>query len=339
MGKKYKVAVVGIGMVGKEMLRVLHQRAFPAGEIRVLATHARTETIDGRDYEVVAASPDAFEGVDIALFAGTEGARGASREFGWLAVEKGALVVDNGGDFRMDPRVPLIVPEANADAMREHQGFIANPNCSTIQMVVALAPLHEEAGLKRVVVATYQSVSGSGRSAVAELELGVRSSIDGTEFAPEVYPHPIPFNVLPQIGGLSEEFPGYYTEEAKMVLETRKIMGLPDLPVSATCVRVPVYNGHSEAVNVEFERPISADRAREVLGAAPGVVVMDDPASSVYPLPAQASGEDPVYVGRIREDRSVPHGLDLWVVSDNIRKGAALNAVQIAEKAIEMGLV
>jgi len=339
MGKKYAVAVVGIGMVGGEMLKVLHQRAFPASEIRVLATRARTETIDGRDYDVVPASLEAFEGIDIALFAGTEGAKGASQEFGWAAVEKGVFVVDNGGDFRMDPRVPLVVPEVNAEAMRTHEGFIANPNCSTIQMVAALAPLHREAGLKRVVVSTYQAVSGTGRAAVGELERGVRAYVEGERFVPEVYPHPIPFNVLPHISGPSKDFPGYTGEEVKMIVETRKILGVSRLAVAATCARVPVFNGHSEAVNAEFERPISAERAREVLASAPGIEVVDDLASAVYPTPTEASGKDPVYVGRIREDKSVAHGLDLWVVSDNIRKGAALNAVQIAEKAIEMKLL
>jgi aspartate-semialdehyde dehydrogenase len=339
MARNYTVAVVGIGMVGKEMLKVLHQRAFPAGEVRVLATRARTETVDGRDYQVVPASEAAFEGVDIALFAGTEGASGASKQYGWTAVEKGCLVIDNGGDFRMDPRVPLVVPEVNAEALREHQGFVANPNCSTIQMVVVLKPLHDAAGLRRIVAATYQAVSGTGRAAVAELELGVRASVDGSDFTPEVYPHPIPFNCLPHIGGPKDELPGYTSEEAKMLFETRKILGLPNLRVTATCVRVPVYNGHSEALNLEFERPITAGRAREILAAAPGVQVQDDLEHAIYPLPIAASGTDPAYVGRIRRDPSVANGLDLWVVADNIRKGAALNAVQIAEKAVEMELV
>ena len=339
MSKKYIVAVVGIGMVGKEMLRVLHQRNFPAKEIRVLATRARSEVVDGRRYDVIDTTEQAFDGVDVALFAGTEGEKGAAQKFGWLAVQKGAFVVDNGGDFRMDPRVPLVVPEVNADAMRTHQGFIANPNCSTIQMVVALAPLHRAAGMKRVVATTFQAVSGTGRAAVTELETGVRAVIDSKPFKPEVYPHPIPFNVLPQIGSVSTEFPGYYTEEVKMVVETRKIFDLPNLAVTATCVRVPVMNAHSEAVNVEFERPISADEARRLLAAAPGVTVIDEPANSQYPLPKDASGKDPVFVGRIREDKSVEHGLALWVVADNIRKGAALNAVQIVEEAIEMKLI
>jgi aspartate-semialdehyde dehydrogenase len=339
MSKTYKVAVVGIGMVGKEMLKVLAQREFPASEIRVLATRARQEEVDGRVYNVVPTSEEAFDGVDIALFAGTEGEKGASVLYGWKAVEKGALVIDNGGDFRMDPRVPLVVPEVNPEAIGQGQGFIANPNCSTIQMVVALKPLHNEAGLKRVVVSTYQAVSGTGRSAVTELENGTRAWAEGKAFTPEVYPHPIPFNCLPHIGGLHAEMTGYTSEEAKMLYETRKIMRLPDLRVSATCVRVPVQNGHSESVNAEFERPISVERAREVLAKAPGVVVQDDFEKAVYPLPAEASGTDPVFVGRIRQDRSVEHGLDMWVVADNIRKGAALNAVQIAEKAIELGVV
>jgi aspartate-semialdehyde dehydrogenase len=339
MSKQYTVAVVGIGMVGKEMLRVLNQRDFPASEIRILATRERTETIDGRDYKVYVCSEDAFDGVDVALFAGTEGASGASKQFGWAAVEKGALVIDNGGDFRMDERVPLVVPEVNPDAMRSHQGFIANPNCSTIQMVVALQPLHAEAGLKRVVVSTYQAVSGTGRAAVAELDVQIQADVEGKPSCPEVYPHPIAFNCLPHIGSQKDTMPGYTSEEAKMLFETRKIMGLPELRVSATCVRVPVRNGHSEAVNCEFERPISVERARALLTAAPGVVVQDDFAQAAYPLPRPADGTDPVYVGRIRRDASVENGLDMWVVADNIRKGAALNAVQIAEKAVEMGLI
>ncbi len=322
------------------MLRVLRHRPMGmAAELHVLATHARTEIVDGREYQVIPASGQAFDGIDIALFAGTEGEKGASKQFAWLAADKGAFVIDNGSDFRMDPRVPLVVPEVNAHAMRQHHGLIANPNCSTIQMVMALAPLHIEAGLKRVVVSTYQAVSGTGRAAVAELERGTRARLDGAAFAPEVYPHRIDFNLLPHIGTSSHDFPGYYTEEVKMVTETRKILGLPNLAVTATCVRVPVCNGHSEAVNAQFEHPISAARARELLAAAPGIEVLDDPDAALYPMPITASGKDPVYVGRIREDKSAPNTLDLWIVADNIRKGAALNAVQIAEKAIVMGLI
>jgi len=337
--KKYKVVVVGIGLVGKRLIRILRERNFPASEIRVLARRARTETVDGVDYEVVPASLDAFEDMDIALFAGTEGDKGASTLFGWGAVEKGCVVVDNGNDFRMDERVPLVVPEVNPEALRDHRGFVANPNCSTIQMVTALAPLHRRARIRRIVVSTYQSVSGSGGSAVAELERQVREVPAGKPANPGVYPHQIFANVIPRIGGLQPDAPGYTSEEVKMVRETRKILGAPDIRVSATCVRVPVSYAHSEAINVEFEEPLSADEARDILSQAPGVVVIDDPENDKYPLPLDCEGRDEVFVGRIREDTSRPNCLDLWCVADNIRKGAATNAVQIAEKMIEMGLI
>ena len=337
--KTYVVAVVGVGAVGAEMLKVLAERKFPAKSIRVLARTARTEEIAGRSYEVEATSEKAFDGVDIALFAGTEGDKGASQQFGWQAVAKGALVIDNGDDFRMDPRVPLVVPECNAEALRQHQGFIANPNCSTIQMVVALAPLHRVARVRRIVVSTYQAVSGTGRSAIDELQGQVTALEQGREPEAQVYPHRIAFNLIPHIGRPTDDMPGYYTEELKMRRETRKILGDAEIQVSATCVRVPVYNAHSECVNVQFEKKLTAAEAREILSSAPGVVVIDDPAKAAYPMPLLASGTDPVYVGRIRDDDSAPNCLDLWCVSDNIRKGAALNAVQIAEKAIEMKLI
>lgn len=337
--RQFNVGVVGIGVVGTEMLRVLHERAFPARSIRVLARSPRTEEIAGKTYAVQTATAEAFEDLDIAFFAGTEGARGASQQYGWAAVEHGTLVVDNGDDFRMDPRVPLVIPEVNPEHLRGHQGFVSNPNCSTIQMVMALAPLHRAAGLRRVVVSTYQAVSGTGRDAIQELGQQVSDLQGGAPATAVVYPHQIAFNLIPQISSLKEEFPGYYGEEIKMVREPRKILGLPDLAVSATCVRVPVYNGHSEAINVQLERRLTADEAREILRQAPGIEVLDDPAHSVYPTPLAASGRDAVYVGRIREDPSVENGLDLFVVSDNIRKGAALNAIQIAEKVIEMGLI
>jgi len=335
----YRVAVVGIGVVGREMLRILRERNFPAKSFKVLATRARTETIDGYDYEVVPASAEAFNDVDIAFFAGTEGAKGASQQYGWPAVDKGVVVIDNGDDYRMDDRVPLVIPEVNAEHMKKHCGFVSNPNCSTIQMVMALAPLHARARIKRVVVSTYQAVSGTGRPGVAELEKQLEEIREQHEVACETYPHQIAFNVIPQISSLKDEFPGYYGEEIKMVKETRKILGEPNLAVSATCVRVPVFNGHAEAINVQFEEKITADEAREVLNGAPGIAVMDEPAESVYPTPLHASGKDDVYVGRIREDTSVPNALDLWCASDNIRKGAALNTIQIAEKMIEMGLI
>jgi len=339
MARNYSVAVVGIGAVGAEMLKVLNQRQFPAKSIRVLARSARAEEIAGRTYQVTETNVDAFNGVDIAIFAGTEGAKGASQLFGWQAVAKGALVIDNGDDFRMDPRVPLVVPECNAEALRQHKGFIANPNCSTIQMVVALAPLHRVARVRRIVVSSYQAVSGTGRQAIDELQKQTSALEKGQEPKAEVYPHRIAFNLFPHIGRPSDEMPGYYTEEVKMRRETRKILGDPDIQVSATCVRVPVFNAHSEAVNVQFEKKMTAAEAREILKSAPGVVVIDDPARAAYPMPLMASGTDPVYVGRIRDDASAPNCLDLWCVSDNIRKGAALNAVQIAEKMIQMGLI
>ena len=337
--KRYNVAVVGIGAVGTEMLKVLHERAFPAERIRVLARTAREETIAGRTYQVEAACLDAFAGVDIALFAGTEGAKGASQLYGWAAVERGAVVIDNGDDFRMDPRVPLVVPEVNPEHLRAHQGFVANPNCSTIQMIVALAPLHRAATIRRIVACSYQAVSGTGRAAIAELKAQADAVHDGAEVACEVYPHPIAFNCIPHIGSLKDEMPGYTSEELKMRRETRKMLDAPDIQVSATCVRVPVFNGHAEAINVQLERKLTADQAREILRAAPGIEVLDDVANAQYPTQLHASGRDPVYVGRIREDTSAPHCLDLWCVADNIRKGAALNAVQIAETLIAMELI
>ena len=338
--KRYKVAVVGAGMVGEELVRVLDQRNFPMSELRVMARSERTQEIAGKPRKVVAACEEAFEGLDVALFAGTEGAAGAAKLYGWPAAARGVFVVDNGGDYRMDDRVPLVVPEVNAEAMRNHHGFIANPNCSTIQMVVALAPLHRAARIRRIVVSTFQAVSGTGRPGAQALAEQRRAAHEGrtiTDTGP--YAHPIYDNCIPQIGSLKDSVPGYYTEEIKMMAETRKIMGCPDIAVSATCVRVPVAMGHSEAINVEFERPITAEQAREILSKAPGVEVVDDPAASRYPLAADAAGKDAVFVGRIRKDPSRPNALDLWCVADNIRKGAALNAVQIVEAAIRMGLI
>jgi aspartate-semialdehyde dehydrogenase len=337
--RKYSVVVVGVGLVGARILQVLRERKFPVSKIKVLARSARTETIDGVDYEVVAASPEAFQGADFALFAGTEGAKGASQTYGWEAVKRGCIVIDNGDDFRMDDRVPLVVPEVNADALRKHQGIISNPNCSTIQMVVALAPLHRAAGIKRIVVTTFQSVSGTGSAAVAELDRQVREVPQGLPANPAAYPHQVFQNVIPQISTLKDIFPGYYGEEIKMIRETRKILSAPNIAVSATCVRVPVRFCHSEAINVQLEKGLTAAEAREILRSAPGVQVVDDPAKSEYPMPLKVEGQDDVFVGRIREDSCNPNTLDLWCVSDNIRKGAATNAIQIAEKMIEMGLV
>ena len=337
--RRYRVGVVGAGMVGRRLVEVLERRDFPVEELRIMATSARRQEIAGREREVIATAPEAFDGLEIALFAGTEGEKGASRLFGWKAVEKGVFVVDNGADFRMDDRVPLVVPEINAEAMRDHQGFIANPNCSTIQMVMALAPLHRAAGLRRVVVSTYQAVSGTGRAGCAALEQQREAHAGRGEPDVGPYPHAIFDNCIPQVGNLREEYPGYYSEEVKMIEETRKILGVPDLPVTATCVRVPVANSHGEAINAEFERAISPEQARELLSATPGIVVVDEPGKSRYPLAAAATGQDALYVGRIRRDPSRLNALDLWCVSDNLLKGAALNTVCIAEKAIEMGLI
>jgi len=337
--REYRVGVVGAGMVGRRLVGVLEDRGFPMAELRIMATSSRRQTMAGRERDVIETTDDAFDGLDIALFAGTEGETGASQLFGWKAVEKGVFVVDNGNDFRMDERVPLVIPEVNADAMRAHQGFISNPNCSTIQMVMALEPLRAAAGLKRVVVSTYQAVSGTGRAGVAALDEQRRAAQIGDTAGLGPYPHPIYDNCIPQVGSLKDCFPGYYSEEIKMIAETRKILGEPDLAVTATCVRVPVAIGHSETINVELGRDVSVEEARELLSAFPGVVVMDEPDESVYPLAAQASGSYDVFVGRIRRDPSQPNTLDLWCVADNLLKGAASNTVQIAETAVEMGLV
>jgi len=337
--KNYKVAVVGAGAVGEEMVRVLRQRNFPVTELVVLARSVRKQTIDGVDYQVRETNIDSFDDIDIAFFAGTEGVKGASQLYGWQAVERGVFVVDNGDDYRMDDRVPLVVPEVNGDALATHQGFVSNPNCSTIQMVHALAPLHKLAGIKRIVVSTYQSVSGTGSAAIKELDQQIRDFVAGNEIKNEQYPYQIFGNLIPQISSLKNEFEGYYGEEIKMIKETRKIFGVPDLAISATCVRVPVFRAHSESINVEFEKPITVAEAREALANWPGIEVLDDPANSKYPMPLFAEGKDPTYVGRIRQDSCNPNTLDLWVVADNIRKGAALNAVQIAEMAIERGYV
>ncbi|MBU0715566.1 MAG: aspartate-semialdehyde dehydrogenase [Verrucomicrobia bacterium] len=334
--KKYRVGIVGIGAVGAEMIKVLRQRDFPAEEIRVLARSERDEVINGETFHVVPASVAAFKGLDFAFFAGTEGAKGASQQFGWQAVEQGVIVIDNGDDYRMDSRVPLVIPEINAPALQKHQGLISNPNCSTIIALMALAPLHRVARIRRFIASTYQAVSGTGRNAMQELEDQVKAYAAGQPLKHSAYPHQIAFNVIPKIGGFKSENPGHTSEEIKMRNETRKIFEDKKIRVCATCVRVPVMNGHSEALNIEFDRPMDPDEAHTILAKAPGVKVMDNMESDLYPMPIQVSGQDDVFVGRIRLDESVKNGLILFVCGDNIRKGAATNAVQIAEKLLEM---
>jgi aspartate-semialdehyde dehydrogenase len=333
----YKVGIVGIGAVGTELVKVLRGRNFPIDELRILARSERDEEIAGETLHVVPASPDAFEGLDYAFFAGTEGAKGASKQYGWEAVDRGVTVIDNGDDFRMDPRVALVIPEVNPHALDNHCGFIANPNCSTIVALMALAPLHRKARLRRFVVSTYQSVSGTGRGAIAELEKQVRDYVAGNDPSHDVYAHQIAFNVLPQIGSEKKELPGYTSEEAKMLFETRKILGDDGILVSATCVRVPTFYSHVESINAQFDKPIDPGEARELLAAAPGVTVADDLAKAVYPMPINTSGGDDVAVGRIRVDSTNRNSLAFLVSGDNIRKGAALNAVQIAEELARRG--
>ena len=337
--KKYSVAVVGAGMVGKKMVEILFERNFPMENLRILATHEREEEIAGRKFKIEKTEISSFNGIDIAFFAGTEGEKGASKLFGWEAVKKGCIVIDNGSDFRMDERVPLVIPEVNPEHLKNHQGFIANPNCSTIQMVMAVYPLYKEFKIKRIIVSTYQAVSGTGRKAVEELEKQVKSYAGGEEIEKNVYPHQIFGNVIPEIGSLSDEFPGYFTEEVKMIKETRKILCEEKLKISATCVRVPVFNGHSESITCEFEEEINIDRVKGILNEFPGIILMDKPEESFYPTPVFASGKDEVFVGRIRKNPAIENAVDMWVVSDNIRKGAALNTIQIAEKMIEENLI
>lgn len=330
----YVVAIVGAtGAVGTEMIEVLEERKFPVSRLVPLASTRSAGgmvTFNGNEVPIEVLTKDSFVGVGIALFsAGAD----LSREFAPIAVKAGAVVIDNSAAWRMTPEVPLVVPEVNAHDIQGHKGIIANPNCSTIQMVVALKPLHDEARIKRIVVTTFQSVSGTGKDAMDELMEQCQDLLSFKQTNPKVYPHQIAFNCLPQIDDFLPS--GYTKEEMKMVHETRKIMGDQSIHVTATTVRVPVYVGHSEAINIETERKLSVNEARAILSTAPGVLLYDDPAHKIYPMPLEVAGKDEVYVGRIREDESIANGLNLWVVADNLRKGAALNAVQIAEHLIE----
>jgi aspartate-semialdehyde dehydrogenase len=331
---QYTVAVVGAtGAVGREMVEVLEERKFPVGDLRLFASQRSAgENIAFRenDLSVQLLTKEVFRGIDIALFsAGAE----ISREYAPIAVQAGAVVIDNSAAFRMVPEVPLVVPEVNRHAIQNQKGIIANPNCSTIQMVVALKPIHEKFRIKRIVVTTFQSVSGTGKEAMDELLEETEALLSFQEVNPKVYPVQIAFNCLPQIDDFLPS--GYSKEEMKLVNETRKIMEDPTIQVTATTVRVPVYVSHSESVNIETEKKVSANEARAILSTAPGVQVYDDPQRGIYPTPLEVAGKDEVYVGRIREDESIPNGLNLWIVADNLRKGAALNAVQIAEELIK----
>jgi aspartate-semialdehyde dehydrogenase len=332
----YRVAVVGAtGQVGGVMLELLRERAFPAREIVPFAS----ERSAGRELEGVGIvqplTEETIRDFDLAIFSAGGGTSG---EWAPRFADAGAVVVDNSSRWRMQDDVPLVVAEVNPQALDAHRGIVANPNCSTMQMVVALKPLHDEAGIERLVISTYQAVSGTGRAAVEELLDQSHALLHGQQPEPHVYAHRIAFNALPHAGGFA---PGddHTDEERKLINETRKILGDPSIRVSATCVRVPVVTGHSEAVNVETRAPLSPERARELLGAAPGVTVLDDPGAGVYPMAIEAAGKDDVFVGRIRRDPGNERALDLWIVSDNLRKGAATNAIQIAELLHSRGLL
>lgn len=336
MEKQYHVAVAGAtGAVGNEMIKILEELEFPVASLKLLASSrsiGKTLEFRGESLPVEELQEDSFAGVDIALFSA---GGGTSRKFAPVAAKSGCVVIDNSSAWRMDPEVPLVVPEVNPHAVAdyENKGIIANPNCSTIQMVVVLKPIYDAAGIERLVVSTYQAVSGTGKRALEELIDQTRKLLNFQETTPKVYPHRIAFNCFPHIGNFLEN--GYTEEEMKMVHETQKIMEDSNIRVSATTVRVPVFYGHSEAVNIQTKRKLTAKEARVLLFRAPGVKVMDNPDERIYPMPLAAAGINDTLVGRIREDISIENGLDLWIVADNIRKGAALNTVQIAELLIK----
>ncbi len=331
--EKYNIAIVGAtGVVGNEMIQVLEDRGFPVGELRLFASERSagdTLPFKEEDYRVELLQDNVFDGIDIALFsAGGE----ISLEFAPKAVSAGTVVIDNSSAFRMSPEVPLVVPEVNPHAIKRHKGIIANPNCSTIQMVMALKPLHDRARIKRIVVTTFQSVSGYGKEAMDELFEQTRAILSFQDVKVEVFPYQIAFNCLPHIDVFLDN--SYTKEEMKMVNETRKILEDDSIGITATTVRVPVYVGHSESVNIETEEKLTTNEAKAILSTAPGIIVYDDPKRNIYPVPIDVAGKDEVFVGRIREDESIQKGLNLWIVADNLRKGAATNAVQIAEMLI-----
>lgn len=341
--KKPNVAILGAtGAVGQEFIKLIVERNFPFNELRLLASErsaGKQIEVLGKIYTVEEAKASSFDNIDIALFAGGS----ASKTFAPEAVKRGAVVIDNSSAFRMDPNVPLVVPEVNPESIKNHNGIIANPNCSTIIMVMALKPIHQQVKIKRIVVSTYQAVSGAGKEAIEELTEQVKAISENRPVKANILPsaglpkhYQIAYNILPQIDVFLDD--GYTKEEMKMVHETHKILEDDTIKISATAIRVPVFRSHSESVNIELEGPLSAEEARTLLGAFPGVVVQDDPSQQIYPMPLFTSDKNEVFVGRIREDNSVQYGLNLWVVGDQIRKGAALNALQIAEYMIEHNL-
>lgn len=342
--KKYNVAILGAtGAVGQEFLNLIEERNFPFANLKMLAS-ARSAgkkiNFMGKEYTVEEATEESFKDVEIALFAGGS----ASKTFAPAAVKAGAVVIDNSSAFRMDPEVPLIVPEVNPEAIKGHKGIIANPNCSTIIMVMALKPLYDISKIKRIVVSTYQAVSGGGKEAMAELEEQVKASVEGKEIVANILPgaslkkhYQIAFNLIPQIDVFKENL--YTKEEMKMIDETKKIMSDDSLRITATTIRVPVYRSHAESVNVEFEDEVSLEAARAALEKFPGVTVTDNPDEQIYPMPLNTSGKNDVEVGRLRKDYSIEHGLNFWVCGDQIRKGAALNALQIAEYMIANDMI
>lgn len=334
---EYKIGVVGAtGAVGREMISILEKRDFPIRDIRFFASSrsaGKRLAFKNREVTVEELTEDSISGCDIYLFsAGSE----VSRKFAPLGAESG-VVIDNSSAWRLEDDIPLVVPEVNPQDVEWHDGIIANPNCSTIQMVVALFPLHKKFKIKRIIASTYQSVSGTGHEAVTELESQVSDYVKKKELKNEVYPYPIAFNAIPRIDTVFES--GYTKEEMKMVYETRKIMHAEDIKISATCVRIPVFRAHSEAVTVEFEKRIDIEKARKLLSESKGIQVMDNPFSDIYPTPREMEGTDETYVGRIRECMVFENGLSMWIVSDNLRKGAALNTIQIAETLIEKALI
>ncbi len=338
MSKKVNVAILGAtGAVGKELLDLLAERQFPLKNLKLLASSRSAGSkiaFNGQEITVEVVSENSFKDIDLVL---ASAGGSTSKKWAHQAVAAGAVVIDNSSAFRMDERVPLIVPEINSEAAANHQGIIANPNCTTILMGVAIYPLHQVQRIKRIVVATYQSASGAGARAITEAMVQAQDILNGKQPQAEVLPYPIAFNLFPHNSPLNEQ--GYCEEEMKMINETRKIFGDPDIAITATCVRVPVLRAHSEAINLEFDQPFDVKQARELIAAAPGVKLVEDWQSNYFPMPIDATGKDPVLVGRIRQDISCDRGLELWLCGDQIRKGAALNAIQIAELLLQKNLL